>query len=97
MGRLGGIHNTASVKIDFCTGEIIINEGEKNANGGYKKTTLKETFEEADQTWEYGESNTFADNTFHTLHFFYLERGNSDSNMSLKFNLMTILESEIKR
>ncbi|MDR4039053.1 MAG: S-layer homology domain-containing protein [Evtepia sp.] len=97
VADLGGIHNTASVKIDFCTGEIIINEGEKNANGGYKKTTLKETFEEADQTWEYGESNTFADNTFHTLHFFYLERGNSDSNMSLKFNLMTILESEIKK
>ena len=40
VADLGGIHNTASVKIDFCTGEIIINEGEKNANGGYKKTRL---------------------------------------------------------
>ena len=80
VADLGGIHNAASVKIDFSTGEIWINNKKQEKTLGALLNTG---------------SNTLADNTRHTLDFFYLERGNVDSNMVLKYNLVTQPESSL--
>ena len=80
VADLGGIHNAASVKIDFSTGIIEINGTEQ----GQKLGALLGVG-----------SNTLPDDTYHTLDFFYLERGNTDSNLSLKYNLVSIPESTV--
>ena len=80
VADLGGIHNEASLSINFATGEIKINGDPQDEKLG----------------WILGyNDDTLPDETYHTLDFFYLERGNVDSNMSLKYNLVYVPESNI--
>ncbi len=82
VGDLGGVHDAASVKIDFSTGEVTITSAIGQTGAKVKTLYLKDLLGLS--------GNTLADNTYHTLDFFYLERGNVDSNMYLKYNLVTI-------
>lgn len=98
VGDLGGIHDASSIEINFASGDVIVyydannnnkfDEDEENQNV-YSRQSLGDLL-------GYNQ-NTLPDNTYHTLDFFYLERGNTDSNLSLKYNLVTIPETSIQK
>ena len=101
VGDLGGIHEKATLKINFATGGVHVGHVD-NANDPEKTiqdTTIKAMFQAAgaDTSNRRFSGNTFLDSSKHTLSFFYLERGAGASNMSLKFNLTTLPSSEVAK
>ena len=99
VGDLGGIHEKATLKINFATGGVHVGHVD-NANDPEKTiqdTTIRAMFEAAGADATNFSGNTFLGSTKHTLSFFYLERGAGASNMSLKFNLTTLPSSEVAK
>lgn len=99
VGDLGGIHEKATLEINFATGVVRVGHID-GANGSPKyfpDTTIKEMFQATGADTSNFRDNTFSDSTKHTLSFFYLERGAGASNMSLKFNLTTLPSSEVEK
>lgn len=99
VGDLGGIHEKATLDINFATGVVRVGHID-GANGSPKyfpDTTIKAMFKAAGADTTNFRDNTFCDSTKHTLSFFYLERGAGASNMSLKFNLTTLPSSEVEK
>lgn len=100
VGDLGGIHNKTSLEINFQDGHVYVYKDSNNNNRWdqneerYKRTTLGQIMGDAGVTTGLN-NETFANGTYHTLDFFYLERGNTDSNMSLKYNLVVPPETDI--
>lgn len=99
VGDVGGIHDASTVSINFATGEVSVKVNAETAEP--LKTSLYKQYQNADKedtvNWVKNEKDQmiFADDTSHTLKFFYLERGNWDSNMRLKYNLTEIPVSSI--
>lgn len=101
VGDLGGIHEKATLKINFATGGVHVGHVD-NANDPEKTiqdTTIEAMFQAAgtDTSNRRFSGNTFLNSSKHTLSFFYLERGAGASNMSLKFNLTTLPSSEVEK
>lgn len=99
VGDLGGIHEKATLGINFATGEVKVGhiDGANGTRKDIENTTIKAKFDTAGVNTSNFRGNTFCDSSKHTLSFFYLERGAGASNMSLKFNLTTLPSSEVEK
>ena len=92
---LGGTHGAVDGTINFATGEVIsyLNWNGINSNGDttsetYNITNIYQMYQNADTTstttWN---GNTYEKYTYHTLKFFYLERGGGVTNCKINFNM----------
>lgn len=99
VGDLGGIHEKATLDINFATGEVKVGhiDGTNGTEREIEKTTIKAKFDAAGADTTNFSGDTFNSSTKHKLSFFYLERGAGASNMSLKFNLTTLPSSEVAK
>ncbi len=94
VGDVGGCHAATNLDINFQTGEVRV-YGNIGTNFD-KRTTIKAAFEAAGKATTTGFSgNTFADDTIHTLKFFYLERGHAQANLRLRYNLIPKTETSL--
>lgn len=104
---LGGVHSELYGTIDFSTGDVYIGRAFKSkgipenpaGDDMVTKTNLKALYEAASRAGKSSDwnGNTFASNTSHELKMFYLERGNYDSSIALRFNLQAMLPQKIKK
>lgn len=110
---LGGVHSELYGTIDFSTGEVITGQSWRTGglpdNPGSlshdERTTLYDLFvdalgeDEADALhWVNNNGNMiFPTGTEHQLKMFYLERGNYDSSLQMRFNLQPSLYHSIKK
>lgn len=101
VGDVGGIHQPSSLQINFKTGVVNVNRNfgdavyqvQNERGAGWPEyvatTNLLERYTtagRADSTQWNG--NTFADGSYHTIDFYYLERGNNESNLVIRFNMV---------
>lgn len=108
VGDVGGIHGATNLEINFATGKVFvyrdggsgrINRYDEGIDTKVEETTIKDMVMDANPNLasEYFDGETLADYSTHTLQFFYLERGHTDSNMSLSFNLQETPASTIHK
>ncbi len=104
---IGGTHSELYGTIDFSTGDVYVGrafdaqgipENPADTANMVTYTTLKELYQKAGKedsvSWN---DKTFSSNSVHTLKMFYLERGNYDSSIALRFNLQPLLYQQIKK
>ena len=85
---IGGVHNAASGSINFANGNVTV--------GNNNNLNLRQLFADAKTTGDFvSGKNIFKDYTVHTINFYYLERGEGDSNCKLKFNLPTVPDGSV--
>ena len=99
---LGGIHGALAGKVNFCTGDVVVNgtpstlrelftENYKTRNGGSEEGLA----EFLNQYFE-GDSTIFRDYSDHTMKIFYMERGAGASNINMRFNLAAVQKNHVK-
>ena len=86
---LGGIHGTVSGDINFQTGTVTV---DSVVGKGTVTRGIKDIFAEQNAGWD------DSPGAVHTLKFFYLERGDVASNLSInRFNVPTVKDVKVKK
>ena len=86
---LGGIHGTVSGDINFQTGTVTV---DSVVGKGTVTRGIKDIFAEQNAGWD------DSPGAVHTLKFFYLERGDVASNLSInRFNVPTVKDVNVKK
>lgn len=94
IGDGGGIHNRTEIDINFQTGRVIVNGSQqgtlKSIIEAAKASEIAAFTPEEKKAWdEQWDGDTFAEGTYHTFDFFYLERGGGESNLYIHYNLVS--------
>lgn len=97
IGDVGGIHDRLELSINFATGVVTVkNAASYNSTKVFTSTTIAKMVEKAQAQGSITlQGDTLADRTYHTLDFFYLERGGYNSNLKLQTNLVEIPVSSV--
>lgn len=92
---MGGVHGKRSGAINFKTGEVTVDNVASSVPGRPASidtigpvSTIADIFAKQGLTFDNSE------NSKHSLSLFYVERGGHESNLSMKFNLLTVAEHE---
>lgn len=89
---IGGIHGNTNGKINFMNGKVEVQNNNTYTDCG----TIAELMKDAGIDSSYYSNNTLSKNVVHTINFFYLERGEGQSNCKLDFYLPIIKTKDIK-
>lgn len=98
IGDVGGIHDRVELEINFATGAVTVKSGASyDKDTTYTSgTTIRSMVEKAGAAQQIElKGNTLQSGTYHTLDFFYLERGGGNSNLKLTTNLVEIPVSSV--
>ena len=98
VGDGGGIHNGTVIHIDFSDGSVRVTgrEDSRHPGGFESNTNLSRLFSDAGVSGSF-DGNTFTSGGHHTFDFFYLERGGSESNILLRYNLLAMTDFQAKK
>ena len=97
IGDVGGCHDRLELSINFASGAVQVkNAASYDENTVFTSTTIRQMVVNAQAEGKIQLSDdTLADGTYHTLDFFYLERGGGNSNLRLSTNLVEIPSSSV--
>jgi len=92
VGDGGGVHNRTNITINFNTGLVTVT-GTKDTYGHAGTYTwtkyLDEIFRDAGRSTDGFDGHTFKAGTYHSFDMFYLERGGGESNLFIRYNLVS--------
>ena len=104
---LGGIHSAIPGSVNFATGEVNVNGKKTTIRDlfieNYKKRGHTQAEAEAYVADKFIQKQignkkyyVFKDDTDHTMHIFYMERGAGASNLQMRFNLATVKKGTVQ-